>query len=154
MENEYLFDARWLRVPRRGSGQWLKVYVTLNKKGAIVIGSVTHRQLGSPEAYVIHLEPYNDRIALQPATLDTEDAYPARVTGSRGAKVLRVRRLVSDYGICPPDTVEFIDAKVERNGALVLDLKKIRISPKAHSQCRKSHKIVGEKEIDSRGNEA
>jgi hypothetical protein len=45
------------------------------------------------------------------------------------------RRLVTDYNICPPETIEFLNAKVDRNGALVLDLK--NISPKAHSQCRK-----------------
>lgn len=143
MGNEHSFDARWIRVPRGGAGRWAKMYVAMNRKGCIVIGSVTHKQLGSPEAYVVHLEPYNDRLALEPATLDAEDAYPARVTGSRGAKILRVHRLVTDYNIRPPDTIEFINPKVERSGILVLDLKKIRISPKAHSQCRKRKKEGG-----------
>ena len=59
------------------------------------------------------------------------------MTRSRGAKVLRVRGLVTEYGFCPTETIEFVGAKLERNGALVLDLKNIRISARAHSRCRK-----------------
>lgn len=131
-------DPRWVTVPRSTTAaQWSGIYVTMNKDGAIVIGSTTHRRLGSPEAYIVHFEPYNKRLALEPAAIDAENAYPARVTGSRGAKVLRVRRLVTEFGIRPPDTIEFVGVRIENGNILVMDLTSIRISPKAHSQCRR-----------------
>jgi len=141
MRNGNFFDERWVTVPRRDvPGPWQRSYVSLNRKGEIVIGSITHRELGSPEAYLVHLDRYTQRLALEPATLETKNAYPARVTGSSGAKRLTVRRLVTKFGIQTPDTVQFEDIKVIEGGTMVLDLKKIRISGRAHSQCRRSAK--------------
>ena len=81
---------------------------------------------------------FAQKLALKPVVADSEHAYPARKYGRRGAKVVRAYRLVAQFGIRPPDTIEFIEPKIDTDGRLILDLQNIRISPKAHSQCRVS----------------
>ena len=39
------------------------------------------------------------------------------------------------------DTIEFLEPKIDLDGNLVVNLRNIRISPKAHSQCRKSRDL-------------
>jgi hypothetical protein len=36
-----------------------------------------------------------------------------------------------------PDTLEFGGTKIDADGNLILDLRSVRISAKAHSQCRR-----------------
>lgn len=117
---------------------WSGLYVTMNKIGSVVLSRVTHEMLGEPKGYVIMLDRFNRRLALKPAIPGTRHAYPARKYGKRGSKIVRANRLVREFGIRPPDTIEFEDPKIDADGQLILDLRKIRISPKAHSQCRVS----------------
>jgi len=79
----------------------------------------------------------NARIGLRPTILQKLHAYPARVQGRRGARVIRANRLVKEFGLKLPDTMEFQDVEIDANGMLIMDLRTARVSPKAHSQCRK-----------------
>lgn len=79
---------------------------------------------------------FNQRLGLKPAKGDERNAYPVRNYGRRGAKIVRAHRLLTEFGIRPPDTLEFQGTKIDADGNLILDLRSIRISPKAHSQCR------------------
>ena len=131
-------EGEWTVLPRGDvAAHWSGLYVTLNKIGTLAISRVTHERLGSPEAFMIMWNRFTQRLALKPVEAGSEDAYPARKYGRRGAKVVRAYRLVAQFGIRPPDLIEFIDPKIDADGQLMLDLRNIRISPKAHSQCRK-----------------
>jgi hypothetical protein len=138
MKNGSFEKQRWV-VLQKGevAAQWAGIYVSLNREGAITIGHKTHERLGSPEAYLIKLDPLNDILALEPAAKDARNAYPARIKGYNGGKVLRAHRLLTDFGIRLDDTVEFTKAKIDLDGTLILSMRDIRISPRAHSQCRK-----------------
>lgn len=108
----------------------------MNPKGTLALSRIAHERLGSPEAFQIMWDRFNQRLALNPVEVDDDHAYPARKYGRRGAKVVRAFRLITEFGIRPPDTIEFIGPKIDTEGRLILDLRNIRISPKAHSQCR------------------
>lgn len=110
--------------------------MTLNKGGGMVMSGVTHERLGAPEAYFVMWDRFNQRLGLKPAKKGERNAYPARKYGKRGAKIIRAYRLLTEFGIRPPDTIEFERPQIDQDGNLILDLRKIRISPKAHSQCR------------------
>jgi hypothetical protein len=134
----YRLPSQWTLVPRGDvAPHWSRLFVTLNKKGEIVLGGITHRRLGSPDAFLVKFDSLNKLLALVPATLDTENAYPARVKGGGGARVVRVHRLITEFAIRPPDTIEFMKLKIDLDGSLIMSLRDIRISPKAHSQCRR-----------------
>jgi hypothetical protein len=141
MQNEQFNYIEWKRLPRGDvAPHWSGLYVTMNKKGGLVLSGVTHERLGSPTAYRIDLDQINQRMRLQPSGIGHKDAYPARVQGRGGAKIIRAYRLITYFGIRPPDTIEFIEPKIDLDGNLVVNLRNIRISPKAHSQCRKDEK--------------
>ena len=132
-------EGEWTILPRGDvAAHWSGLYVTLNKIGTLAMSRVTHERLGSPEAFMITWNRFAQKLALKPVVADSEHAYPARKYGRRGAKVVRAYRLVAQFGIRPPDTIEFIEPKIDTDGQLILDLRNIRISPKAHSQCRRN----------------
>lgn len=132
-------EGEWTILPRGDvAAHWSGLYVTLNKIGTLAMSRVTHERLGSPDAFMIMWNRFMQRLALKPVAAGTEHAYPAKKYGRRGAKVIRAYRLVAQFGIRPPDTIEFIEPKIDTDGQLILDLRNIRVSPKAHSQCRVS----------------
>lgn len=132
-------EGEWTTLPRGDvAAHWSGLYVTLNKIGTLAMSRVTHERLGSPEAFMIMWNRFTHRLALKPVVPGSEHAYPARKYGRRGAKVVRAYRLTTQFGIRPPDLIEFLDPKIDADGQLILDLRDIRISPKAHSQCRVS----------------
>lgn len=110
----------------------------MNREGSIMISRVTHARIGAPEAVLIMLDALNSRLVLKPAKPGDRNAYPVRKYGRRGGRIIRAYRLLTEFGIRPSDTIEFLQPVIDDETRLVLNLKNIRISPKAHSQCRKS----------------
>lgn len=138
IDAELLGKEQWA-VPPRGdvAPHWSGLYVTMNRDGSIMISRVTHERIGEPEAVPIMLDALNSRLALKPAKLGKRNAYPVRKCGRRGGRIIRAYRLLTEFGIRPSDTIEFLQPVIDDETRLILNLKNIRISPKAHSQCRK-----------------
>lgn len=133
--------VEWAVLPRGDvAPHWSSLYVTMSRKGSITISRVTHERLGSPHAYLIKLDAVNQRLALEPTELHKPNAYPARKQGRRGSKVLRAYRLLTQWAIRPPDTIEFNQMRIDPDGQLIIELGSAVISPKAWSQCRKKSK--------------
>ena len=140
--NDDFVDGDWLVLPRGDvAPHWSGLYVTMNKIGSIVLSRVTHERLGSPQCYLIMFDRFQRRLALKPAVPGTRHAYPAKKYGKRGAKIVRAYRLVADFGIRPPDLIEFLKPRIDPDCNLILNLSDIRISPKAHSQCRNKNNL-------------
>ena len=136
--NRGVMDVQWAVLPRGDvAAHWSGMYVTMNKLGSITMSRVTHERLGAPEAVLVMYDAMNQRLGLEPAKRDARNAYPVRKYGRRGGRIVRAYRLVTEFGIKPNDTIEFHQPKIDADGRLILDLKTIRISPKAHSQCRR-----------------
>ena len=130
--------AEWTMLPRGDvASQHSAVYVTMNRKGEIALNGVALKRLGGAEAFHVLFDRVNSRIGLRPTNPAMKNAYPARKYGRRGARMVRAYRLLTEFGIELPDTMEFKDAEIDADGQLILDLRTARISPKAHSQCRK-----------------
>jgi hypothetical protein len=127
----------WVELPRgdiapHNSG----VYVTMNRKGEIALNKVAYKRIGEPNAFLILYNRPNTLIALKPAAAAIKNAYPVRKHGRRGGRMVRAFRLLTEFGIKLPDTVEFPGAEIDPDGQLILDLRTARVSPRAHSQCR------------------
>lgn len=133
----FYMEIEWTILPRGDvAAHWSGLYVTLNRIGSIAMSRITWERLGSPRAVFIMWDRFNQRLGLKPAQGDERNAYPVRNYGRRGAKIVRAYRLLTEFGIRPPDTLEFQGTRIDADGNLILDLRSIRISPKAHSQCR------------------
>jgi hypothetical protein len=130
-------ETDWEILPRGDvAPHWSGLYVSMNKVGSIVMSRVTWKRLGSPPAILIMWDRYNGLLALKPARTGDMHAYPVRGYGRAGGKIVRAYRLLTRFGIRPPDTIEFQLPELDRDGNLILDLRTVKISPKAHSQCR------------------
>lgn len=128
----------WAIIPRGDYAfQQQKIYATLNRRGEFKLNEMTWHKTGAPAAYLVMFNTTNNLIALKPTAAAMKNAYPARKIGRRNARVIRVARLLTDHNIKLPDTIEFRDAEIDRDGQLILDLRTARVSPRAHSQCRK-----------------
>ena len=138
MKNEHFKSLnRWKVLPRGDvKPQHSRNHVSLNKKGWFNIGQKTHQRMGSPAYYLIKLDEENNLIGLEPAVSEMKNAYPVSGFRDRGSKVIRAFRLSTEWGIRPPDTIEFIKPRIDPDGVLILNMRNIRLSPRAHSQCR------------------
>ncbi|MGD9588798.1 MAG: hypothetical protein AB7Q37_03035 [Pyrinomonadaceae bacterium] len=129
--------ANWREIPRDDiKGQWSAIYVTLNRKGNIVMSRVTYERLGKPKAFHLLFDAANNRIGLKPTALGLRNAYPASPSGSRGGKMVRAYRLLQEAGIVVPQTLQFPDADIDTHGILVLDLRTAKVSPRAANHPR------------------
>lgn len=142
MRNDHFSRTnRWETLPRGDvSANHARNYVSLNKKGRFVLSKKTHERLGSPTHYLIKRDKDNPLLALEPATREMKNAYPTSIVGGGGAKAIHAHRLITEWGICPPDTIEFVKPKIDADGVLILNTRNIRLSPRAHSQCRKNRR--------------
>ncbi len=123
--------VQWAVLPRGDAARWSGMYVTMNPKGSIVLSRTTHERLGAPMAVLIMYDALTSRLALRPVSPETQHAYPVRVQGTCGGRVIRAYRLVSEFGIQPTETVEFQEPRLDLYEQLILDLKTIRVSPRA-----------------------
>jgi hypothetical protein len=113
------------------------IFVTMNRQGVIYLNGTVWRRMGEPKAFLLMYNQPKSLIALKPTAAAMKNAYPAGKSGRRGGRVVRAYRLLMTYGIKLPDTVEFKGAEIDQDGVLILDLRTARVSPRAHSQCRK-----------------
>jgi hypothetical protein len=129
-------SAEW-KVLTRGdaTAQFPVLYATLNPAGAIVIGRAAFERMGAPAAFMVMFDPLRHRLGIKAAAVGEPNAYPARKYGLSGAKIVRANRILKEFGVRPPETLELPEAKID-DGILILDLQTARTSPRAHSRCR------------------
>lgn len=133
--------VEWTLVPKDDiKAQWAGLYVSMNRLGSIVINHVAYERMDSPAAFQVMFDKRNSRIGLKPTALASKHAYRPRIQGRRGARIIRVNRLLKEFGLKVPDTLDFPDAEIDVDGMLIIDLRTARVSPKAHSQCRRKVK--------------
>ena len=138
MKNDHINRAnRWTVLPRGDiKAQASANYVSLTRRGRFALGKKTHERLGSPPYCRILLDKDNNLLGLEPATAETENAYPVRPRGNRGSTVVRAYRLVTEWRIKPKETIEFVDPRINADGVLILTLGRIRPCLRAQAQAR------------------
>lgn len=127
---------RQWRVVRRGdvTGQWASFYVTLNRKGHIVMSRLTHERLGKPRAVQVLFDPPSSCIGLKPTQPALRDTFLVGPSGRHGGKIVRAYRLLQEFSINVKDTIRFRDAEFDADGVLVLELRTAEISARAKAQ--------------------
>lgn len=118
-------------------GQWAAHYVTLNRKGQIVMSRKTYRRTGEPEAYQILFDDVNNRIGLKPTRLSMRNAYRVAPCGRHGGKMVRAYRLLTEYNIDLPATVQFQNIEFDQDDVMILDLRTAKVSARAKVSAKK-----------------
>jgi len=133
----------WRELPRDSVvGQWTTIYVTLNKKGYIVMSRLTYQRMGEPKAFVLLFDTVNNKIGLQPSAPGVRNAYPVGPSGRHGGKLIRAYRMLHEFGIDVPETLHFRDAAIDNDGLLILDLRTARVSARAKTLRKESTKRI------------
>jgi hypothetical protein len=140
---------------------WSGLYITMNRKGHIVMTKHTYHRLFEAKAFVLLFDSVNNRIGLKPAALSMRNAYKVGPHGKYGGKIIFAYRLTQEFGIDIRETIEFTDPEIDHDGILVLDLRTARVSnriwtkqrheewKRKHPRRRKPLAVSGEREISS-----
>lgn len=125
----------WKEVPRGDVvGQWVALYVTLNREGNIVMNRRTYERSGKPEAYTILFDDVNNRIGLKPTYKSMKNAYPVGPAGRHGGKVVRAFRLLKEFGIDINETIQFQNIEFDEDDIMILDLRTAKVSKRSAGQ--------------------
>ncbi len=122
---------KWTTLPRGDAARWSGMYVTLNPVGKLALSRTTHERFGAPAAVLVLYDPMRSLLALRPVRPEEQHAYPLRKYGTCGGRLIRAYRLLTEFGIKPAETIEFREPKIDNDGQLILDLRNIRVSPRA-----------------------
>ena len=138
-------EGEWELLPRdHVPAHFSGLYVSLNRNGSFAINQMAYERLGKPDAVLIFYNVKLFSLAIKGVAAGTKDSYNVRNHGKKGGKIIRAHRLITHFGIKTPETIEFVAPKFAIDGRLILDLSRIRVSPRAHSQCRRE-KLKGER---------
>lgn len=111
--------------------QWAGLYVTINRKGTIVMNRAAHEKVGSPTAFKLLYDPGNNTIGLKPTVEKMLNAYRANKSGRHGGKKISAFRLLAECSLAIKETLEFTDAEMDLDGTLILNLRTAKISNRA-----------------------
>ncbi len=122
----------WQQIPRDNKrAQWSGIYVTMNKKGTIVMNREAWYRLQGPKAMLIFYDGTTNTVGLKPAAKDSRNAFPLLKSGRHGGMKIAAYRLLMECQIRVEDTLEFHDAEIDANGILLLNLRTAKISNRA-----------------------
>ena len=130
-------------IAKRGawwSSQFAGIYVTMNRNGWISLGRATYERMGEPAAFLVMFDKTNSRIALKPTGETMKNAYLAGKKKRGGGRIVRAHRLLTEFGIKVPETLEFKDAEIDLDGQLILDLRTAKISARSRARERMKDK--------------
>lgn len=122
--------VHWEVVPRGDtSTSGARLYVAMNPEGHVTFNARVFEKLGKPEAVLVMFDRVNSRIALKPTYKTVQNAYIVYQRGSdRRSMIVRVGRLLVEYGLQIPELLEFKNVEIDRDGQLILDLRTARAS--------------------------
>ena len=111
---------KFLGGPNRPKDEQL--HVTVSNHHRIQFNAHTYKKLGSPEAVCLYFNRREQKIALQPASLGFNEAFPVTPRTSRSTRVILAAPFFTNYGIKITATHKFIRPEIDAEGRLVLNL--------------------------------
>ena len=105
-----------------------RVYVTLNRRGNFYLNVKALEALGGPETVVLMYDRRASVIGLARASHERRGACRLKKKdGDRsGGRVIYAANFCRKFGIEPEKTISFVDAEVDKDGILLLDLQAVR----------------------------
>lgn len=120
-----MIERFWEEFPVGATGERRRtdIWVTLSRKGEIMIGVSAYEKLGMPEAAVLLFDRRNHTIGVAPAKLDAVNAFPMVKKKVGRHRVLRANLFCRHHRIFVPRTAAFGKAEIDADGVLTLDLR-------------------------------
>ena len=124
---EIIMDVN-LELYEEGPVEWTRerVHVTLSKDFHLFFNRWAVAALGEPAGVALLFDRRRKVIGVMPAALGKKHVFRLRAKRGMGAaRVISAKGFCKHFGIRPPETIAFADAKVNRDGILLLDLQKV-----------------------------
>src|SRR5690348_17215227 len=84
--------------------QWAGFYVTMNRKGEIVMNRVTYERLGEPTGISLLFDKVNNCVGLAPTSKELRNTFPVCPYGKHGGRRVRAFKLLQEHRIRIADT--------------------------------------------------
>ena len=137
MEEQTFGKRHWEQCPRdENSNRWATFHVTMNPRGEITLTKFVLDMLDAPEAFHLFFDRVNQTIGLKPTRRAMANAYPICPRGSHGGALVRAYRLCQQFGIRLNERVRFLDPRIDEDGILNLDLRKVTRSTQGRQKVR------------------
>ncbi len=104
-----------------------RIRVTLNDKGRFYLNPTAMKALGEPDAVQVLYDRKQATVGLIRTPIDKPGSYRLKRKGdsSPNGRVLHALSFCRKYRIQPKSVVMFTDAKVNKDGILILDLNQV-----------------------------
>jgi hypothetical protein len=100
-----------------------RMHVTLSPRNVIHLNGNIHDRLGNPDAVVLLFDKLNSIIGINPAPASRPNAFPVKMKGRGRHRQIRATPFCKHYGIKVDRTTLFLNAEIDDEGVLRLDLK-------------------------------
>ena len=103
-----------------------RVHVTMNRRGNFYLNVKALEALGGPETVVLMYDRRALVIGLARASFERA-CWLRKKDGDRsGGRVIYAANFCREFGIKPEKTLSFVNAEVDKDGILLLDLQTVR----------------------------
>ena len=101
-----------------------KLYVSINRKGQILLNKKAVECLEAPAAVVLFFSKPSQKIGGRDPRHNDKGAVPLKTRPLSHSRMIHASPFCRNYGIRVDGTVSFVDIKLENDGLLILDLNK------------------------------
>lgn len=115
-------DIQWEEFTVGPKDRTRDLHVTMDRKGAIMIGVAAFEGLGKPEAAVLLYDKANSLIGILPGHPRAANAYPLKKKSRCKHRMLRANRFCRHHNIRVDRIVAFNNARIDE-GVLILNLR-------------------------------
>lgn len=112
---------KFLGGPATRLGQLADPRVTINRKGLIYLNRKAYETFGSPKAVALYYNREDDTIAIEPAYPRFTENFP--VIPKQEGHAIHAASFCRHFGISVPNTERFIRPDLNKEGALILNLR-------------------------------
>ncbi|MEQ1763973.1 MAG: hypothetical protein ABL984_12620 [Pyrinomonadaceae bacterium] len=105
-----------------------KVRVTINSKGSFYLNGIALKALGDPDALQLMFDRKNGVIGMHRTSIEKKGAYLLKRKSAQpgiASKCFYATSFCDKFKIRPKETMLFLDAHVNRDGILILDLNQV-----------------------------
>ena len=114
-----------------------RMHVTLSPRNVILINGNIHDRLGNPDAVLLLFDKVNSIIGISPAPASRPNAFPIRTKGRGRHRLIWASPFCKHFGIRVDRVTAFINAEIDENGVLRLDLRSTTEITRRSGQNRK-----------------
>ena len=101
--------------------------VTLNPAGILRLGMRSLEALNEPKAVKLFFDARHSRMGIKPSSPDDPRAFPVRHQANHKHGYVHAKRFCKRFNITFDGTVEFLNAKVDKDGMMILEFSNARL---------------------------